>query len=154
MPSHNIPSRETIKALQDNEVITGYARKGRRPHDWISRTSRETLRSAALPAARLLREFVIGKRVKKMSRTRLDACIFVIEQVLGKAKITVEHDVDNLTYDALVKLATEKQKLLEAGTLIEGEFREVSQAGYLKEGKNAIQEPGDEDPASKREEKA
>lgn len=137
-------THKQIKELQNHPVLLGFAKGGRKTHNYIYQTARETLHSAAIPASSLLREFIIGKKVKKISRTKLDACIFILEQVIGKAKIKVEHDIGNLTYDALVRLATEKQKLLEAGKLtpkvdmppIDGEWTEQFEVGGVAEGKN------------------
>ena len=116
MTSHPAKS-QTVNLLKEVEhsAIAFVSQGGRRTKDYLMTHTRDELRAAALPASRLLYEFVLGERVKHLSRTRLDACIFVIEQVLGKAKQRVEHDVDSDTYDALVRLASEHRKAQDAG---------------------------------------
>ena len=129
-------NKAEIAELESEPAINSVGRPGRKTKDYLMTHTRDELRAAALPASRLLYEYVLGERVKKLSRTRLDACIFVIEQVLGKAKQRVEHDIDTDTYDALVRLATEHRKALDAGkalpaapsqpdpSIIEGSFTE------------------------------
>ena len=75
--------------------------------DVMIKSVKAILEGAANDAAVKLRDLVTGK-LKKMSPVRFKACIFVIEQSIGKARIPIEHSghVDGyVRWDVMLKEA-------------------------------------------------
>ncbi len=86
-------------SAQDTDPPSVKSKDGRKPRNYYTRAFQDVLNSSASHAAALLQQFIERTRGHKtISRELLDACKFVIDHAVGKAKQKVEHSGGVLTY--------------------------------------------------------
>ena len=84
--------------------------RGRKRRDQEHRDVSQVLQGNAMKAVRLVTDLVTGSR-KRCSQMRYSAAIFVIEQVIGKSRIKVEHSGEIQTsYSDLARSAEDALK--------------------------------------------
>ena len=84
---------------------------GRRSKEYYTKPVQEILNLTALTASRILQDYIERRKgAKQLSRDFIEACKYVIDHAIGKARQKIEHSGGILTYRALADGADELDK--------------------------------------------
>lgn len=97
---------------------------GRKPKDYYTRAVQDIINGTAREAAIMLDNYIKRKRgSKKITRDMIEACKYVIDQAIGKARQKIEHSGGIMTYR---DLANSAEKAEQSGRDILADVEEIA----------------------------
>ena len=117
-----IPLLNISTEQKDMVVAVKEEKRGRKPRTQYRSEAMQQLAENVGKAVAVVKDTVKGSQ--KIGWMQYQAAVYNIDQVIGKARVKVEADISEKSFDRLLKIAMESINQLPEGT-IEGEFKEI-----------------------------